>query len=326
MLFRSPEPQTTTTKTPLSPSEKQQKEQAAKKIGSVIQRIVSSESVEKGLDKEQAAPAPPKTYKTEIQKFVNAPAPLQQKPSATNSQERIIPIQILDEVSSTATAASSSANSGASLTRFPPPPPRHEIRSPPSISRQNSSDTESSLAAPPHMEPLKKSPREFIIPIKVEASGCTVQPREELLESSSAEDRFRMEKLRPGRFSKRFNSLLSDSSEGELDQQQQGRTSGASLPSHSRSLSQGDEPATSTSTFNKRYRRLRSGGLPLDKSDSFSSDGGVELDDDEDTFEVLTAESLFSSLLDRVRNLTRRLNRENSWGEDGPLAELMGSR
>jgi len=54
----------------------------------------------------------------------------------------------------------------------------------------------------------------------------------------------------------------------------------------------------------------RAGALPLDRSDSFSSAD----DDEEDAFEVLTAESLFTNLLDRVRNLTKRLNREDSAG------------
>ena len=56
----------------------------------------------------------------------------------------------------------------------------------------------------------------------------------------------------------------------------------------------------------------------MDRSDSFSS----AEEDDEDAFEVLTAESLFSSLLDRVRNLTKRLNKEDaggpSWPNSGP--------
>lgn len=58
----------------------------------------------------------------------------------------------------------------------------------------------------------------------------------------------------------------------------------------------------------------------MDKSDSFSS----AEDDDEDTFEVLTAETLFSSLLDRVRNLTKRLNRESTGQLTDPSYTMFG--
>jgi hypothetical protein len=261
------------------------KEQAAKKIGSVIQRIVSSESVEKGLDKEKATPPPTQqpvdsnkkgTYKTEIQKFVQAATdtPKQQRTevrfpvAAAGSQERIIPIQFVDEISTTTnggTANSSRNNSGTSVnTRFPPR--IDSMRSSASgLSRQNSSDTESSLASSvPHhrMEALKKSPREFIIPIKIESSGHTVTPKEDLLNSTDSlvEDNFRLDsRLRPGRFTKRFNSILSDSSMEDvpISATSSRRSSGAATaasgaPSHSRSLSQGDEPTT-PGTF-KRYR------------------------------------------------------------------------
>jgi hypothetical protein len=52
----------------------------------------------------------------------------------------------------------------------------------------------------------------------------------------------------------------------------------------------------------------------LDRSDSFSS----AEEDDEDFFEVFTADSLFSNLLDRVRNLTKRINKEGSLGPNWP--------
>lgn len=48
----------------------------------------------------------------------------------------------------------------------------------------------------------------------------------------------------------------------------------------------------------------------MERSDSFSSAG--EDEEDEDQFEILTAESLFTTLLDRVRNLTRRVSTEDS--------------
>ena len=49
----------------------------------------------------------------------------------------------------------------------------------------------------------------------------------------------------------------------------------------------------------------------MERSESFSSAGEDE-EEDEDQFEILTAESLFTTLLDRVRNLTRRVSTEDS--------------
>lgn len=76
--------------------------------------------------------------------------------------------------------------------------------------------------------------------------------------------------------------------------------------------------------------------MPLDRSDSFSS----AEEDEADEFQVLTAESLFTNLLDRVRNLTRRINRDDplmtpNWSTDpatfglwgaSPLRDFMSSR
>ena len=52
-------------------------------------------------------------------------------------------------------------------------------------------------------------------------------------------------------------------------------------------------------------------GFSVERSESFSSAGEDE-EEDEDQFEILTAESLFTTLLDRVRNLTRRVSTEDS--------------
>ena len=48
----------------------------------------------------------------------------------------------------------------------------------------------------------------------------------------------------------------------------------------------------------------------MDRSESFSSAGEDE-DEEEDAFQILTAESLFSTLLNRVRSLTRKMNTDD---------------
>ena len=46
----------------------------------------------------------------------------------------------------------------------------------------------------------------------------------------------------------------------------------------------------------------------MDRADSFSSAGeDIDDEDEDDGFQILTAESLFSTLLNRVRNLTRKM-------------------
>ncbi|XP_066944685.1 uncharacterized protein Nuak1 isoform X5 [Macrobrachium rosenbergii] len=52
----------------------------------------------------------------------------------------------------------------------------------------------------------------------------------------------------------------------------------------------------------------RGRGFHLDHSESFSSAGEEEEEDEDDGFQILTAESLFSTLLNRVRSLTRKMN------------------
>lgn len=53
----------------------------------------------------------------------------------------------------------------------------------------------------------------------------------------------------------------------------------------------------------------------LDHSESFSSAGEEEEEDEDDGFQILTAESLFSTLLNRVRSLTRKMNAEDGRGD-----------
>jgi hypothetical protein len=239
---------------PFSKLPPQNKEQAAKKIGSVIQKIFSSESVPKlnRLDSCESG----KTMRSEVSFPV----------AAAGSKERVIPIKLIDE-GVNETSGSSKNSSATNLPRCLPPRMDSVRGSNSSVySRQNSSDTESSMAtAPLRPEPIKKSPREFIIPIKMETSGHTVTPKEEILnsESSTAEDNFRLDgRLRSGRFGKqrRYSSLLSDSSfedeplSASVSASTSRRSSNVATPSHARSLSQGDEPAAASSGTFKRGR------------------------------------------------------------------------
>jgi hypothetical protein len=285
----SPTPTPTTTPTPAVESPPKNKELAAKKISSVINKIVSSSSTDETKfvppKKEASSVSTPTVIKTEVSFPI----------SAAQSQERMIPIKFVEEddqnnrptsppasssmPTSTTTSRTSIAGSGG---RFPPARfdsfKRFDSSASSLFSRQNSaSDTESctSMAPPPKHEAIRKSPREFLIPIKLEGSGQTVTPKEDVV-SEASEDDFRMDsRLRSGRFGrhKRYSSLLSDSSLDEepsvsistagvqpaaaaasANQSRRASTASSAVGSvHARSRSQGDEPETPTSTF-KRYR------------------------------------------------------------------------
>lgn len=58
--------------------------------------------------------------------------------------------------------------------------------------------------------------------------------------------------------------------------------------------------------------------------DPNESDSGDE-DDDDDGFELLTAENLFSTLLSRVRALTHRLNVNNETTSNFPSTRFMSN-
>uniref|UniRef100_A0A182PAH1 Protein kinase domain-containing protein n=1 Tax=Anopheles epiroticus TaxID=199890 RepID=A0A182PAH1_9DIPT len=152
--------------------------------------------------------------------------------------------------------------------------------------------------------PIKKSPREYIIPIAVEGGGI-VTPRANSLEPSesnassgvSGAAGFGM-KPRLGR-PRRLGSLLAenDGEPGDV----------TSFPRLNRHTSLGRESDSEEPKFHMMHR-LRSTRPSkrgtADPNDSASS--GEE--DDDDGFEILTAENLFSTLLSRVRALTNRLN------------------
>ncbi|XP_041447559.1 mucin-5AC isoform X4 [Drosophila obscura] len=151
-------------------------------------------------------------------------------------------------------------------------------------------------------QPIKKSPREFIIPIAVEGGGF-ITPRERSIEPSesshtTASSRSTFSRLRPSR---RIGSLLSEAGFDEGSPFQKMRTT--SITRDGGAGAGADEEARFTP------HRLRS-SRPVKKisQDNDSQSSNEEDDDDDDGFEILTAENLFSTLLQRVRNLTNRLN------------------
>ncbi|XP_055627962.1 serine-rich adhesin for platelets isoform X3 [Toxorhynchites rutilus septentrionalis] len=181
-----------------------------------------------------------------------------------------------------------------------------------SLSRQstnesNDSDTTLSQSTMPPLPnsssstmPIKKSPREFIIPIAVEGGGFvtpranSLEPSESNVTTSSAGFSTKSRLARP----RKIGSLLNEKEVGE------------ELPYATRlnrHTSLGRESDSEEPRFHTMHR-LRSSRpsqrSTVEPNDSASS--GEE--DDDDGFEILTAENLFSTLLSRVRALTSRLN------------------
>lgn len=141
-------------------------------------------------------------------------------------------------------------------------------------------------------QPIKKSPREFIIPIAVEGGGY-VTPRAGSLEPSDSNKSAGMAFRRLGNRRKKFGLFMDRDSEDESNSSPFNH----SLHHRNTSVGRDGESEDGTSKFTYRLRSSRpSRKLQTDINDSASS--GEE--DDEDGFEILTAENLFSTLLSRV--------------------------
>ncbi|KAL7024768.1 hypothetical protein ACKWTF_013190 [Chironomus riparius] len=159
-------------------------------------------------------------------------------------------------------------------------------------------------------QPIKKSPREFIIPISIEGGGI-VTPKLDSTEQGEAQ---RMSRT------KRISSIFS-----ERDVEED--TNSTVFPKLHRHTSLNRESDTEEPRFHSMHR-LRS-SKPTKRSNVFSqdpneSDSGDE-DDDDDGFELLTAENLFSTLLSRVRALTHRLNVNNETTSNFPSTRFMNN-
>ncbi|XP_018787422.1 PREDICTED: microtubule-associated protein futsch isoform X7 [Bactrocera latifrons] len=172
-----------------------------------------------------------------------------------------------------------------------------------SLSRQSTNDSESDTTTTANMsqstvtgssQPIKKSPREFIIPIAMEGGGF-ITPREGSIEPSesshTASSRSTFNRLRPTR--RIGSSLLNDSGIDDNSPFQKFRTS-----SGTREV---DEEPRFT------LHRLRS-SRPVKKLSQENDSQSSGEEDDDDGFEILTAENLFSTLLQRVHALTHRMN------------------
>ncbi|XP_008557009.1 uncharacterized protein LOC103577913 [Microplitis demolitor] len=211
-------------------------------------------------------------------------------------KERIIPIHVEPghQIQNSSTPPSK-----------PPMPQRSMSQRSGSLSRQSTadSDTDSALGSTVGPEPIRKSPREYIIPIAVEGGGY-VTPRSGSVEPESKTSTPTSANPPRPRFGRgrRMGSLLSDASEDESPFSTLHRDSDDLLQRHMH-----------------RLRSSRPSRQAPEHADSLSSGE----DDDDDGFELLTAENLFSTLLSRVRSLTQRLNVDDNRGTGFPRSRLL---
>ncbi|XP_071875840.1 nuak family kinase 1 isoform X5 [Bombus fervidus] len=224
------------------------------------------------------------------------------RPRSGAPKERIIPIQM------EADHRHSRHSSTTPPPSKPPPMPQRSVsQRSGSLSRQSTadSDTDSALGSTVGPEPIRKSPREYIIPIAVEGGGY-VTPRSGSVEPESktggTPSSANVPRSRFGR-PRRMSSLLSDASEDESPFSSLHRDSEDLLQRHMH-----------------RLRSSRPSRQPPEHVDSLSSGE----DDDDDGFELLTAENLFSTLLSRVRSLTQRLNVDDNRTTGFPSSRLFG--
>ncbi|CAH1154094.1 unnamed protein product [Phaedon cochleariae] len=229
------------------------------------------------------------------------------------SKERIIPISF--------ERGDSTPESVQSPPAKPPMPKpfqtqRSDVSQRSNLSRQSTQDSDTETVASSGGEPIKKSPREYIIPIAVEGGGY-VTPRAGSLEpsesGSAASTMTNRSKSRFGR-SRRMNSLFGDrESEDES-------SPFSTLRRHGSTGKESDNEDSKRDVFHMhRLRSTRPKKSNLEHADSLSS--GEE--DDDDGFEILTAENLFSTLLSRVRDLTQRLNVDDGVRPGFPSSRLL---
>jgi hypothetical protein len=246
--------------------------------------------------------------------------------------ERLVPIQV-EPVPQQATVHSTTP------PPKPPVPQRSLSQRSSSLSRQSTadSDTDSALGSTAAPEPIRKSPREYIIPIAVEGGGY-VTPR-----SGSLEPEGKNGTPTGSRFGRprRMGSLLSDASEDESPFSSLHRFVRAKRISKAFSASAKGVLSNFLSSrchivspdarvrrdnedlLQRHMHRLRSSRPPRQASEHADSLSSGE-DDDDDGFELLTAENLFSTLLSRVRSLTQRLNVDDNRSSGFPSSRILG--
>ncbi|KAJ8967517.1 hypothetical protein NQ314_002832 [Rhamnusium bicolor] len=179
-----------------------------------------------------------------------------------------------------------------------------------SLSRQSTQDSDSETVGSTG-EPIKKSPREYIIPIAVEGGGY-VTPRAGSLEpSDTASTTSTMTNKSKSMFgrTRRMN-----------DRDSEDESSPFSTIHRHGSIGKDSDTEDSKNAFHMhRLRSTRPKRANLEHNDSVSS--GEE--DDDEGFEILTAENLFSTLLSRVRDLTQRLNVDDGVRPGFPSSRLL---
>nr|CAH7752530.1 unnamed protein product [Callosobruchus chinensis] len=259
----------------------------------------------------------PMGFKTEMAHTVGAYRPEMDHVAKTKSKERIIPI-----------AVEKGGDSIQEPVQSPPAKPpapraagfqtqRSNSSQKSTISRQSTQESDSDTVASVTStgEPIKKSPREYIIPIAVEGGGY-VTPRAGSLEpsetGSTTSTMTNKSKTKFGR-ARRLNSWFNDrDSEDE--------SSPFSSLRHGSVGKDSDNEDSKRDIFHMhRLRSTRPKRADLEHNDSLSS--GEE--DDDEQFEILTAENLFSTLLARVRDLTKRLNVDDGMRPAFPSSRLL---
>lgn len=221
---------------------------------------------------------------------------------------------------------------GTSSPPVKPPTPRASFTSQKSnisqrtnstLSRQSTIDSESgndTVSESISGEAIRKSAREYIIPIAVEGGGY-VTPRATSLEPQQDSTGGSSSTIGGGAnsnrstFSRRWKSAFSDR-DGSEDEDRVGFSPFQRYTSFGK-----DSDTEDRDPFHMhRLRSSRPYKATLEHTDSVSSGE----DDDDDGFEILTAENLFSTLLSRVRDLTQRLKVDDGVGRPGfPTSRLL---
>ncbi|KPI98003.1 NUAK family SNF1-like kinase 1 [Papilio xuthus] len=215
-----------------------------------------------------AAPTGPRLFRTEAQHRVD------DHRNRGVSVERIIPIHMPAEEGTTPLPRPVQAVASPITSPVTPPvAPRQHTP----LRRLASTESPTSESCSSPGEPIKKSAREFIIPIAVEGKGY-VTPRQRSLEPEThTAHSAHTSRLARTHKPRRISSLVS-----------------------------GGESEEEDDTHMHRLRSTRAA-----RAESVSSG---EEDEEDEGFHLLTAENLFSTLLHRVRALTQRLNGEEGPG------------
>lgn len=249
----------------------------------------------------------PQEFKSEVQHSVEPPRSLGEAQLQRAKRERIIPIMLEDEEDdddrttseglSRSDRPNTTITTSSSLGSRVLPQPSQTLHS-------RASEPRSPIyrATP---ETIMKSRRERIIPIAVEGEGIVTPPPhvEEAAELGAARAHQAFTRTLAGRPSPLNAGMMDGDGEcGPLSPT--GSLTGAPLARRVHT----DLGPTPLWQRRLSHTNSRGRGFHLDHSESFSSAGEEEEEDEDDGFQILTAESLFSTLLNRVRSLTRKMN------------------